>query len=165
LHWQLLSYHVAQPDLFLHFDVAFPTHDIEYKRSSLYSVQSTPLHDANLDKPAADTELTNMTINFERSPLQWDINVKRDEGIRVRDVFEAIYSAFDTPLTPHEKSLIPLRLRAGCEEAFRLRCNLAPELPIMQQRQGWKRVDALLHETLFRGLTQSKSGGGWTLNL
>lgn len=91
--------------------------------------------------------------------------MKRDEGIRVRDVFEAIYSAFDTPLTPHEKSLIPLRLRAGCEEAFRLRCNLAPELPIMQQRQGWKRVDALLHETLFRGLTQSKSGGGWTLNL
>ncbi|KAG2336984.1 hypothetical protein BDR05DRAFT_78235 [Suillus weaverae] len=106
-----------------------------------------------------------MTINFQRNPLQWDIYVKRDEGIRVRDVFEAIYSAFDIPLTPHEKSLIPLRLRAGCEEAFRHRCNLAPVLPIVQQRQGWKRVDALLHETLFRGLTQSKSGGDWTLNL
>ncbi|KAG1814787.1 uncharacterized protein BJ212DRAFT_1201325, partial [Suillus subaureus] len=149
----------------LYFDVASPIHDIEYRRNSSYSVQQIPLCNANLDKPAADKELTNMTINFQRNPLQWNINVKRDEGIRVRDVFEAIYSAFDIPLTPHEKSLIPPRLRVGCEEAFRLRCNLAPVLPIVQKSQGWKRVDALLHETLFRGLTQSKSGGDWTLNL
>ncbi|KAG1858830.1 hypothetical protein F4604DRAFT_1165564 [Suillus subluteus] len=164
LHWQLLSYHVAQPNLFLYFDVAFPTHDIEYRQNSSHSIQRTPLCDADLDKPAADKELTNMTINFQHSPLQWNIYVKRDEGIRVRDVFEAIYSAFDISLTPHENSLIPLHLRAGCEEAFRLRCNLAPVLPIVQQRQGWKRVDTLLHETLFRGLTQSKSGD-WILNL
>jgi len=91
--------------------------------------------------------------------------VKRDKGIRVRDVFEAIYSAFDIPLTLHEKNLMPLCLRAGCEQAFRLRCNLAPVLPIVQQRQGWKRVDTLLHQTIFRGLTQSKRGEDWTLNL
>ncbi|KAG0693122.1 hypothetical protein DFH29DRAFT_965620, partial [Suillus ampliporus] len=163
LHWQLLSYHVARPNLFLHFDVVFPTRDIEYRRNSPCGVQRTPLCDADLDKPAAD-ELTMMTINFQRNPFEWDINVKRDEGIRVRDVFEAIYAAFDVPLTPYEKSLIPLRLHAGCEEAFRLRCNLAPVLPIVEKRQGWKRVDTLLHESIFCGLTQSKSGD-WTLNL
>ncbi|KAG1860206.1 hypothetical protein DFJ58DRAFT_619627, partial [Suillus subalutaceus] len=148
----------------LHFDIAFPTHDIEYMQDSSYGIQQTPLSDANLDKPAANEELTEMTIKFQRNPLQWDIYVKRDEGIRVRDVFEAIYSAFDKLLTPHEKSLIPHYLHAGCEEAFRLRCNLAPVLPLMQKIQGWKRVDALLHETIFRGLAQSKRGD-WTLNL
>ncbi|KAG1748256.1 uncharacterized protein EDB91DRAFT_870110 [Suillus paluster] len=103
-----------------------------------------------------------MVINFQRNPFKWNIDVKRDEGIRVRDIFEAIYTVFDEPLTPQEKNLIPLRLRAGCEEAFRLRCSLAPVFPTIQ---GWKRVDTLLHKTLFRGLTQPKPGGDWTLNL
>ncbi|KAG2335710.1 hypothetical protein BDR05DRAFT_858259, partial [Suillus weaverae] len=119
----------------------------------------------DLDKPAADKKLTKMIINFQCDLFKWDIDVERDEGVRVRDVFEAIHSAFHLPLTLHEESLIPLRLRAGCEEAFRLRCNLAPVLPIVQQRQGWKRVDVLLHKTIFRGLAQSKRGGDWTLNL
>ncbi|KAG1829218.1 hypothetical protein F4604DRAFT_1073906 [Suillus subluteus] len=165
LHWQLLSYHPARPNLSLHFDIAFPTHDIEYMQDSSYGIQRTPLSDADFDKPAADKKLTKMTINFQRNLFKWDIDVERDEGIRVQDVFEAIYAAFDIPLTPHERSLVTPFDRAGCEEAFRLRCNLAPALPIAQQRQGWKRVDALLHETIFCGLTQSKSGADWTLNL
>ncbi|KAG1795533.1 uncharacterized protein BJ212DRAFT_581583 [Suillus subaureus] len=164
LHWQLLSYHPAQPNLSVHFDIAFPTHDIEYMQDSSYRIQRMPLSDADLDKPAANKELTDMTIKFQHNPLQWDICVKRDKGIRVRDVFEAIYSAFDKPLTPHEKSLIPHHLHAGYEEAFRLRCNLAPVLPFMQENQGWKRVDVLLYETIFCGLAQSKRGD-WTLNL
>ncbi|KAG2745423.1 hypothetical protein P692DRAFT_201674934, partial [Suillus brevipes Sb2] len=118
----------------------------------------------DLDKPAADKKLTKMTINFQCDPFTWDIDVEREKGIRVRDVLEAIYSAFDLPLTFQERSLIPHRLRAECAKAFKLRCNLAPVLPIVQQRQGWKRVDALLHETIFRGLAQSKRGG-WTLHL
>lgn len=165
INWRLLSFHPARPNLSLHFDIAFPTHDIEYMQGFSHGIQRTPLSDADLDIPAADEELINMTINFKRNDLQWDIYVKRDKGIRVRDVFEAIYSAFDIPLTLHEKNLMPLCLRAGCEQAFRLRCNLAPVLPIVQQRQGWKRVDTLLHQTIFRGLTQSKRGEDWILNL
>lgn len=134
-------------------------------QGSSHGIQRTSLSDTDLDIPAADEELINMTINFKRNDLQWDIYVKRDRGIRVRDVFEAIYSAFDIPLTLHEKNSIPLCLRAGCEQAFRLRCNLAPVPLIVQQRQGWKRVDTLLHQTIFRGLTQSKRGEAWTLNL
>jgi hypothetical protein len=165
INWRLLSFHPARPNLSLHFDITLPTHDIEYMQGSSHVIQRTSLSDTDLDIPAADEELINMTINFKRNDLQWDIYVKRDRGIRVRDVFEAIYSAFDTPLTLHEKNSIPLCLRAGCEQAFRLRCNLAPVPPIVQQRQGWKRVDTLLHQTIFRGLTQSKRGEAWTLNL
>ncbi|KAG2126496.1 hypothetical protein BD769DRAFT_800254 [Suillus cothurnatus] len=165
LHWQLLSYHPARPNLSLHFDVVFPIYHIEHMQSSSYGVQRISLSDADLDKPAADMILTNMTINFQRNPFEWNINVKRDEGIRVRDIFEAIYTAFDTPLTPLEKSLMSVFLDLGCQEAFRLRCNFASALPIAQQRQGLKRVDTLLHETIFCGLTRSKSGEDWTLNL
>jgi hypothetical protein len=165
LHWKLLPYHPNRSKRFLHFDIAFPTHDIEFRQNSSYGVQRTSLSDADLDKSAADEKLVKMTINFQRGPFEWDIDVKRDKGIRVRDVFEAIYAAFDVPLTPHEKGLIPHHRRAVYEEAFRLRCKLVPGLPIVEQRQGWKRVDMLLHETLFRGLTQPKSGGDWVLNL
>lgn len=165
LHWQLLPYDPARSKRFLHFDVAFHTRDIEFRQNSAYGVQRTRLSDADLDKPAADEKLVKMSINFERGPFEWDIDVKRDGGIRVRDVFEAIYAAFNVPLTPYEKNLIPHHCRAAYEEAFKLRCKLAPGLPIVEQRKGWKRVDALLHETLFRGLTQPKSGGDWVLNL
>ncbi|KAG2106658.1 uncharacterized protein F5147DRAFT_837876 [Suillus discolor] len=165
LHWKLLPYHPKRSKRFLHFDVAFPTHDIEFRQNSSYGVQRTSLSDADFDKSAADEKLVKMTINFQRGPFEWDIDVKRDRGIRVRDVFEAIHAAFDAPLTPHEKSLIPHHRRAVYEEAFRLRCKLAAGLPIVEQRKGWKRVDMLLHETLFRGLTQPKSGGDWVLNL
>lgn len=165
LHWQLLPYDPVRSKRFLHFDIAFQTRDIEFRQSSAYGVQRTRLSDADLDKPAADERLVKMSINFERGPFEWDIDVKRDEGIRVRDVFEAIYAAFNIPLTAYEKKLIPHNCRTAYEEAFKLRCKLAPGLPIVEQRQGWKRVDALLHETLFRGLTQPKSGGDWVLNL
>lgn len=165
LHWQLLPYDPSRSKRFLHFDVAFQTRDIEFRQSSAYGVQRTRLSDIDLDKPAADEKLVKMMITFQRGPFEWDIDVKRDEGIRVRDVFEAIYAAFDVPLTPYEKSLIPHHRRAVYEDAFKLRCKLAPGLPIVEQRKGWKRVDTLLHETLFRGITQPKSGGDWVLNL
>ncbi|KAG1727988.1 hypothetical protein EDB19DRAFT_171123 [Suillus lakei] len=168
LHWQLLSHHLARPNLFLYFDVAFPIHDIEYRQNSTNGVQRIPLSDADLDKPAGDKKSTKMTINFHRELFEWDIDVERDEGIRVRDVFDAIYKAFDVPLTNEEKDLLSPHFRAQCEQASRLRCNLAPVPPTAQFQQrdwNWKRVDVLLYETIFRGLTQSKSGGYWTLNL
>lgn len=166
LHWQLLPYDPTRSKRFLHFDVAFQPRDIEFRQNSAYAgVQRIRLSDTDLDKPAADETLVKMTITFQRGPFEWDIDVKREEGIRVRDVFKAIYTAFDVPLTPYEKSLIPHRLRAVYEDAFKLRCKLATGLPIVEQRQGWKRVDMLLHETLFRGLTQPKTGGDWVLNL
>ncbi|KAG1727991.1 hypothetical protein EDB19DRAFT_1913958 [Suillus lakei] len=143
---------------------SLPQHaHLDRTRLTVSNDQACPM--PTLISRPANEKLVKMTINFQRGPFEWDIDVKRDKGIRVRDVFEAIYAAFDVPLTPHEKGLIPHHRRAVYEEAFRLRCKLAAGLPIVEQRQGWKRVDMLLHETLFRGLTQPKSGGDWVLNL
>ena len=160
LHWQLLSYDPTRRKRLIHFDIMFPICDIEYRQSSSRGVQHTPMSDTDLDKPAADKELTDMTIKFQHDLFEWDIDVKRSEGIRVRDVFEAVYAAFQVPLTSHEMSLIPHHHHGGYEQAFRLRCKLVAE-PVVENSQVWKRVDTLLHETLFHGLTQSTSGDWW----
>ncbi|KAJ8583186.1 hypothetical protein M405DRAFT_716835, partial [Rhizopogon salebrosus TDB-379] len=148
----------------IYFDITFPIHDIELRQNSSHGIQHTPLSDADLDKPATDMNLTEMVIKFQCNPFEWDIDVSRSEGIRVRNVFEAIYAAFQVPLTSDEKDLIPHHRRATYEEACRLRCKLAAE-PIVEQSQALKRVDMLLHETFFHGLTQSKSEGDWQLDV
>lgn len=94
LHWQLLPYDPIRSNKFIHFDVAFPTSDIEYRQNSPYGVKSTPLSDADLEKLATDRKSTKIIIMFQRGPFKWHIQVERDEGIRVRDVFEAIYDFF-----------------------------------------------------------------------
>jgi hypothetical protein len=165
LHWQLLPYDPTRSKRFIHFDISFPTDDIQYRQNSSHGIQHIPLPDADLDKPAADKTLTQMTIQFQHNPFKWDIDVTRNEGIRVHDVFEAIYAAFQEPLTSYEKDLIPYYRYAGYEEAFELRCKLTAENPVVDQRQVWKRVDALLHKTFFLGLAQSKLGGDWRLNV
>jgi hypothetical protein len=158
-HWQLLPYDPTRSKQFIHFDISFPTDNIEYRQNLSHGIQHIPLSDADLDKPAADKLLTHITIKFQHDPFEWDIDVKRNEGIRARDVFEAIYTAFQKPLTSYEKSLIPYYRYAGYEEAFKLRCKLTAENPVADKHQVWKRVDTLLHETFFHRLTQSKWGG------
>ncbi|KAH7923333.1 hypothetical protein BV22DRAFT_589001 [Leucogyrophana mollusca] len=162
LHWQLLPYQPRRSKHPLHFDIAFPIDSIKFKD---YPHPNRPLSSTDLDKPAANEMMTKMVIQFE-AVSDWEVCVKRKEGIRCRDVFEAIYSTFNIPLTPYEKrTLIPEGNRELCEEAFRLRCNLAPGLTAVEKKQGLKRVDVLMHCTLFKGLTQPKSGGDWVLNL
>jgi len=163
LHWQLLPYDPTRSKQFIYFDISFPTYKIQYRQNSSHIIQHIP--GVNLDKPAADKMLTQMTIKFQHNPFKWDIDVTRNEGIRVYDVFEAIYAAFQEPLTSYEKDLIPHYRYAGYEKAIELRCKLTAEDPVDDQRQVWKRVDALLHKTFFLGLTQSKLGGDWRLNV
>ncbi|KAH7915457.1 hypothetical protein BJ138DRAFT_89650 [Hygrophoropsis aurantiaca] len=162
LHWQLLPYQPQRSKHPLHFDIAFPIDEIRFKD---YPVPNRPLTSADLDKPAANDKMTKMVIQFKNFP-DWEIFIKRDEGIRCRDVFESIYSNFNIPLTPlEERTLIHPANRKLCEEAFRLRCKLAAGLTVVEKSLGFKRVDVLLHSTLFKGLTQPKSGGDWVLNL
>ncbi|EIW81179.1 hypothetical protein CONPUDRAFT_82214 [Coniophora puteana RWD-64-598 SS2] len=116
-------------------------------------------------KLATSEPLTKMVIKVKHYP-DWEIFVKRSSGIRCLDVFQAIFEAFNTPLTPAEKQmLVPSHMRASVEETFRLRCKAWPGLPDAELAHGWKRVDVLQQATLFLGLTQPQAGGDWMLNL
>ena len=159
LHWQLLPFDLRRSKRLLRFDMAFPVDDIVFQDRGCRS----RLSDAELDKPAANDTMTKMLITFEQGPFSWEVDVKNAHGIRCRDVFEAIYKTFNEQLTREEQRLV--RNRRAVEDAFRLRCKLAPGLPEVERSYGWKRVDVLLHQTVFLGLTQPKSCGDWVLNL
>ena len=159
LHWQLLPFDSRRSKRLLRFDMAFPVDDIVFQDRGF----RTRLSDAELNKPAANGTITKMLVTFEHGPFSWEVDVKNARGIRCRDVFEAIYKTFNEQLTLEERRLV--RDRPAVEEAFRLRCKLAPGLPEVERSYGWKRVDVLLHRTVFLGLTQPKSGGDWVLHL
>ncbi|KAH7885484.1 hypothetical protein F5I97DRAFT_1937679 [Phlebopus sp. FC_14] len=141
--------------------MAFPADNVCFQEQGY----RTKLTAAELDKPAVNGTLTKMLITFERGEFTWEVDVKRAQGIRCRDVFEAIYDTFNEQLTPYEKRFIPMDRYAAIQEAFRLRCKLAAGLSEVELGLGWKRVDILEHGTIFLGLTQQKSGGDWILNL
>ena len=159
LHWQLLPFHQRRSKGLLHFDIALPVDDIVFQDRGC----RTRLSDAELDKPATNSTMTRMVITFEQGPFSWEVDVQNAHGIRCRDVFEAIYKTFNEQLTPEEQRLV--RNRRAVEEAFRLRCKLSPGLLEVERSHRWKRVDVLLHQTVFLGLTQPKSSGDWVLNL
>ena len=159
LHWQLLPYDQRRSKRFLHFDVAFPVDDIVFQGRGY----RTKLTEAELIKAAADFTMTTMLISFEKSPFSWEVDVRNARGITCRDVFEAIYKTFDEQLTPDERRLVPDR--RAVEDAFKLRCRLTLGLPEVERSLGWKRVDVLLHRTVFLGLAQPKSEGDYVLNL
>ena len=159
LHWQLLPFDARRSKRLLRFDMAFPVDEAAFQCSG----RRTKLSDAELNKPAANGTMTKMLITFEHGPFSWEVDVKNSRGICCRDVFQAIYKAFDEQLTLEEQRLV--RDRREVEAAFRLRCKLSPGIPEDERSLGWKRVDVLLHKTVFLGLTQPKSGSDWVLNL
>lgn len=158
LHWQLLPYDPRTSKQLLRFDVVLPVDQICYQRSDNVRERLT---DQDLDEPASSEPVTKMTITFEQRPFSWTIDVDNPDGIRCRDVFEAIYNTFNQQLTLGELWRVPDR--RACEEAFRIR-NIVLGSPQIERSLGWKRVDALLHHTIFHGLTMN-SKGDWVLNL
>ena len=136
----------------------FPVDRICYQHSNNVRDQIT---DEVLDELATSEPTTKMRITFEHQPFSWIIDIDNSKGIRCRDVFEAIYNAFNQQLTLGELWRVPNR--GACEEAFRIR-NLVLGNPQAEWFLGWKRVDVLLHHTIFHGLTMNPEGD-WILNL
>lgn len=159
LHWQLLPYDPRRSMRLLRFDIAFPVDEIAFQESG-YRIK---LSDADLDILAADGIMNTMLITFDFGPFSWEVDVQDGHSIRCRDVFEAIYKTFNEKLTLEEQRLV--NDRRAVEAAFRLRCEHVPGLSEVERSFGWKRVDVLVHQTIFLGLTQPKSRGGWVLNL
>ena len=159
IHWLLLPYDPRTSRDLLRFDVIFPVDQICYQHSNTRE----RLPEADLDAPASTAPLTNMTITFEQWPFFWTIDVDQPKGIRCRHVFEAIYNSFNQQLTLGELWRVPDR--RTCEEAFRRRITVRGGTQAARERsRGWKRVDVLLHHTLFHGLTMTPDGR-WVLHL
>jgi len=88
--------------------------------------------------------LTEMRISLDREEFKrWPIKVKRKEGVRCLDIFEAIYKTLQHRLTDED-------IRAF-------------GLSDYNKQRGMRRVDLLRGRRFFRGIKQS--GDEWTLLL
>jgi len=160
LHWQLLPYRkeIGKPQL--RFDITLPITHLCFTTTSY----PRPLRKADLDKPAADEQLEEMTIECERLP-SWFIRVKPKNGICCRDVFEAIFRTYNEVLTEAERSAIPEEQLSRIEAAFKARCAGSPGLIEYEERMGFRRVDLLKGKTLFLGLIRPTPDSNWVLKL
>lgn len=110
--------------------------------------------------------LTEMTIRCSQLP-HWDIIVQNDEGVKCRDVFEAIHRSLTLRLTSQEQQKhIKAQDRSKVEEAFQKRCRDIPLQKNVALREGFLRVDLLKGQRIFMGLTRPPDGGDyWWLHL
>lgn len=118
----------------------------------------------NLEKLAArlEDEFADMTIKGDF--LSKAIRIRRRNGIRCRDVFDAIHDAYSQVLSEREMEKIPEDDRTEVDAAFEIRCAQAPGLTAVEKRAGLRRVDLLKGRTLFSGLWEQENGT-WLLHL
>ncbi|KAK0202132.1 hypothetical protein DFS33DRAFT_1265288 [Desarmillaria ectypa] len=107
----------------------------------------------------------NIRVKVDHPLIPWVVKVRRKEGIRCIDVFEAVYSCFNTTLTPDEELRYQHYLKTDwCVTAFKLRCAKSPGITYVNEKQGKRRVDLLGERTFFGGLTHD-GDDKWTLAL
>ncbi|KAL1744995.1 hypothetical protein HDZ31DRAFT_5097, partial [Schizophyllum fasciatum] len=79
-----------------------------------------------------------------------EILVQRRAGLRVIDVFEAIYNEYHRPLDAHEVAQVGEAYLETCRPWFLQRCQETPQ--IMEREQGIRRVDLMRSHRIFKGL-------------
>lgn len=124
---------------------------------------NTPLTPSEREMPVSThCTVTNMLIYFVSPHLVgWPVPVRRDEGIRCIDIFQAIYEKLQGRLTSEDRRRYGEEYIRRCRPAFEQRCREDPGLPEYNERQGMRRVDLLRGRTVFKGL--KRSGADWVL--
>ncbi|KAG6854280.1 hypothetical protein C0991_008527 [Blastosporella zonata] len=80
----------------------------------------------------------------------WSVVVRNPHGVRVIDVFEAIYKTYHVLLTPAELSQYSDLVKSeACQRALRRRCKIEHGLTEINEAQGMRRVDLVGDRTLF----------------
>ena len=137
------------------FDIAFDPRENEGARIKISEgtrVQAMPYE--FLDQSACTHDLLmEMTIyHADERYAMWPIRVRRKEGIRVRDVYAAIYDTFHKPVRSEDR--IPEGDKWYAEPHREARCREASGLFEYNRRQGLLRVDVFRSHTIFAGIEQ-----------
>ncbi|KAJ3769452.1 hypothetical protein FB446DRAFT_706218 [Lentinula raphanica] len=93
----------------------------------------------------------------------WPIRVKRKEGVRCLDVYDAIYKTLQHRLTDEDVRTFGEARIQRCWNYCLQRCIDSPGLSEYNKQRGIRRVDLLRGRRFFRGLVQS--GDDWILQL
>ncbi|KAF9564139.1 hypothetical protein CPC08DRAFT_269897 [Agrocybe pediades] len=156
LAWPLIDYDLRkytspQPPR-LWFDTAFDpmVHPIKIIRSFGIAENMRAIEDAQLNV-AENCYVGRMRIKC-RYLSQWEIELKAPMGLRIIDVFAAIYKAYNQPLTREEKEAIGPEYLEKCKRSFLQRCEDSPGLTYHEERKGMMRIDLMRGRRLFKGL-------------
>ncbi|KAI0754779.1 hypothetical protein C8Q80DRAFT_1093334 [Daedaleopsis nitida] len=162
LHWQLCPRNMRKAhSLQLDFDVTKPVDLIVIRDYSQGFPRKLSSRDVKgyLDRKVCEAPaLRKMTIKYQNLP-QWEVNVTRADGdvIRVRDVFQAIYDNLRLTVNRSERAqfIVPSSNIKRCSDAFIARYEASTlTTPRAEQRAGMRRVDLLMGENTFLGLTR-----------
>lgn len=139
----------------LYFDVAFDPRENDGARirvTELGQVHSMSRH--YLNQPACThAELTEMIIYHENPRYAiWPVHIRRKDGIRVKDVYAAIYETFHRPVKPED--MIAEEDMRNAEPHREKRCQKMSGIFEANWRQGLLRVDIFRSHTIFGGIEQ-----------
>mgnify|MGYP001159211209 CR=1 FL=1 len=157
LSWPLVDFevrrHTRTPALF--FDAAFDP------RVRGYEIQVIRYGEGGRSPMAREEErmpvsphafMTEMTLICDKLS-RWPVVVHSPTGIRVIDVFRAIFDTYSIVLTKAELMHFGRERIDRCQRAFEQRCNDGPQLPPVTMAKGICRIDLLRGEKIFKGLT------------
>jgi hypothetical protein len=92
------------------------------------------------------------------------LKIRRPDGIRCIDVFQEIFDAYDHRLRSEERQALAPGIDDRCIVAFQKRCKDTPHLPLVNERQGMRRVDLLRGKRIFNGLKRDPRSQTWVLD-
>ncbi|KAG6808882.1 hypothetical protein H0H87_012341 [Tephrocybe sp. NHM501043] len=97
---------------------------------------------------------------------RWDLLIERPNGIRIIDVFEEIYKAYNVPLTDAESEYFKFPLLSTmCYGAYRRRAKYGPAPEEKILNQGMCRVDLMQDKIFFGGFSFDNTYGQYHFHL
>ncbi|KAH0588134.1 hypothetical protein H2248_006853 [Termitomyces sp. 'cryptogamus'] len=174
LSWPLLSYEdrraSADPRPMLFFDISRdPLEGLILQWEDDQKSENTG-EDYSVDMQlpfSPNTPFKMVKLRCEHEVLKrWEVVVERSSGIRVIDIFTAIYNAYHVPLNAYEITVVYEQYRSPeCVRAFHRRCELFPDLRDATFQRGMCRIDLLGDKTLFHGVTYDDDLGQYCFQL
>lgn len=101
---------------------------------------------------AASPGVATLRVVSDLLAQNWVITAHNPTGVTVKDVLTAIYTGLHAPLTQFEWECMSTTQRDRIEEVFYARCEASRDFD-RTRYGGVRRMDCLLHTTLFAGLS------------
>ncbi|KAF8630287.1 hypothetical protein AX15_003020 [Amanita polypyramis BW_CC] len=127
-----------------------------------------PLPSRAFYEPATSPPMQSITLMSPHLPWRIPVIARNGSFVTVFDVFDAVYQSLRTQVSSSEFNLLPTREdqdRASAAYRQRYRRIRDSRAYDEEKRQGLRRIDFLMGQSKFRGLSQTDAGlSTWFLN-
>ena len=121
-----------------------------------------------LSEPATSPPMQSLTLISPHLPWRITVTARNGSFVTVFDVFDTVHRSLRTQVSSSEFKLLPTREdqdRASAAYQQRYRRIRDPRAHDEEKRQGLRRIDFLMGQSNFRGLSQTDAGSTtWFLN-